>query len=74
MSGRVIRRRLGRAASLLALVCAGCGGRDVTSVFGAVTGIETLRPDAGVSASDGSPSGPEPGAAPSEGPAAPADI
>jgi hypothetical protein len=58
------------AAPLLALTCAGCEGLDVTAVFGAVTGIDALRPDAGASPSDGSPGGDDAGAAPSGGPAA----
>jgi hypothetical protein len=67
------RRSLRWVAPLLALSCAGCAGRDVTEVLGAITGIDALRPDAGASPSDGSPSGGEPGLSPSDGAAAPAD-
>jgi hypothetical protein len=38
-----------RALPLLALTCTACAGRDITEVFGAITGIDPLRPDAGVS-------------------------
>jgi hypothetical protein len=65
-------RRL--AGPLLALLCAGCEGLDVTEVFGAVTGIDALRPDAGVSPSDQPPSGAEPGLSPPDGAPAPADV
>jgi hypothetical protein len=38
------------------LSCAGCGDRDVTAVFGTITGVDALRPDAAASPG-GEPSG-----------------